>query len=82
MYRKYKYKKIDDMFSAEVKCNGKPITISGVIPKSVPKDFEQDYINLSINKKHKKIRQRNRLRMLDVIIGGTNDAVLSHAQRR
>lgn len=81
MRRKYKYKKRDDTFSVEVRCNGKPITISGVIPKSVPKDFEQDYINLSINKKHKRIHQRNKLHVYDITIGGTSDAVLPHAQR-
>lgn len=81
MRRKYKYEKRDNTFSVEVKCNGKPITISGVIPKSVPKDFEQDYINMSINKKYKRIHQRNKLWMLDMIIGGTSDAVLSNAQR-
>lgn len=82
MYRKYKYKKSGNTFSASVKCNGKLLTVNGVIPESVPRDFEQDYINLSVAKKHKRVRQRNRLRTLDATVGGTRDAVLSHAQRR
>ena len=82
MYRKYKYKKSGNTFSASVKCNGKLLNVNGVIPESVPMDFEQDYINLQVSNVCKKMGKREKLLRLDATIGGGNNAILSHAQRR
>lgn len=83
MYRKYNYEKSGNMYSVTLSTNkGRTRIITGTVPKSVPKEFETDYINMSIGMRHQGIQKHERLRALDAMIGGTSDAILSHAQRR